>query len=874
MIIKSKYDGYSRDGIRLYPIDMGGGGGGGGSAPKPMTRINESGPNVTDINRTTVNELPSYLTDASQDLIARGQALTSNPYEAYTGARVSEFSPLMNQAFGRMENQQVAGQLGEATGLASLAGQRAMQVGSGLGTYDPYEMGGFNAERAQQYMNPYMQSVVDVERRKAQEAANRQSAMLSGQAARQGAFGGSGAALQQRALTRDTAQQLADIQTQGMGRAYDQGLARFGAEEAMREKSREFGADYRLKGEQLGLEGLRTSLDSANVLSGLGQQQFAQEMDITKGMGTAGDIQRQREQALLDVDYQNYLTEQKYPYEQLAFQQGLVSGLPYSTTQRVSGQEVTQPGKTVTQETATPSTPDTASQLIGAGLTAYGLSEQNPYEGGAAKGGEVKGYAAGGITSLMDNVGSLSNDQLRQMQQTQQGPLTLAAVAEEVLNRQKVQADAAQRQAMMTPPPQTTVAEEALAGLPGLPAPNLEGMGDTYTAAGGGIVAFQNRGEVPAPYSGSFESLEPYRAGAYFRSGDKRIDPKTGNPITFGDFLRLQQAEKAAAAQPAAQKVIQQTLAPTVDTGIAQLIKPPTTRQGVPATAPTTKSVDRGGRDLAATPAEEAVAPSGLSALDAQLAAANKAREDAAREGVERVKKGQEEDGEYGTEREKRLKAQEAGLKGAKEENINRGFIRAGLVLMQGTTDRGTIANFAAAAGIGLDEYTKGLDKIKAETEKVDAAVARLEELRRTDRQVSRKELDAAQERVENAAVASADATYNWGVKKYDLSRDDKYRMQQLAIQRAAANKTSFEERMVMALGKGDMAAGYKALKAMDAKPADLMGEFNDYLKANPMMANAPQEEAIAAYMRSKMALSGLGAVPRASSTAAGPVRD
>jgi hypothetical protein len=165
MIIKSKHNGYSRDGIRLYPMDMGGGG---GSAPKPMTRINESGPNVTDINRTTVNELPSYLTDASQDLIARGQALTSNPYEAYAGARVSEFSPLMNQAFGRMENQQVAGQLGQATGLAGLASQQALGVG--VGGYNPYEMGGFDAQRAQQYMNPYMQSVVDVERRKAQEA--------------------------------------------------------------------------------------------------------------------------------------------------------------------------------------------------------------------------------------------------------------------------------------------------------------------------------------------------------------------------------------------------------------------------------------------------------------------------------------------------------------------------------------------------------------------------------------------------------------------------------------------------------------------------------------------------------------------------------
>jgi hypothetical protein len=344
-------------------------------------------------------------------------------------------------------------------------------------------------------------------------------------------------------------------------------------------------------------------------------------------------------------------------------------------------------------------------------------------------------FAAGGITSLMDNVGSLSNDQLSQMQQTQQGPLTLAAVAEEVLNRQKMQADAAQQQALNTPPPTQTVAAQALAGLSGLPADNLKDM-DTTVMAGGGIVAFQNRGEVPAPYSGSFESLEPYRAGAYLRSGDKRIDPKTGNPITFGDFLRLQQAEKAAAAQPAAQKIIQQTLAPAAtDSGIANLIQPSPTRdaktrerQGLSAITPTTKSVDREGRGLAAAPATEAAAPSGLSALDAQLAATNKAKEDAAQANIDRIKKGQEEDGEYGVEREKRLKAQEAGLKGAEDKNLNMAFIQAGLALMQGTTDRGTIANLAAAAGMGVDAYAKGLDKIEAKREKLDDAVARLEE--------------------------------------------------------------------------------------------------------------------------------------------------
>jgi hypothetical protein len=600
-------------------------------------------------------------------------------------------------------------------------------------------------------------------------------------------------------------------------------------------------------------------LGASGQLGGLGQQQFGQEMDITQGMGVAGDVQRQREQALLDVGYGDYLTAQKYPYEQLAFQQGLVSGVPYSTTQRTN--EVSTPGKQVSQQTATPSTPDPASQLIGAGLTAYGMTN----DGGS---GDANGanFAAGGITSLMDNVGSLSNDQLSQMQQTQQGPLTLAAVAEEVLNRQKMQADAAQQQALNTPPPETTVAAEALAGLSGLPADNLKDM-DTTVMAGGGIVAFQNRGEVPTPYSGSFESLEPYRAGAYFRSGDKRIDPKTGNPITFGDFLRLQQAEKAAAAQPAAQKIIQQTLAPAAtDSGITSLIKPPATQELKKQTAPTTKEdVDRGerkGRDLAAAPATEAAAPSGLSALDAQLAAANKAREDAAKEGVERVKKGQEEDGEYGTEREKRLKAQEAGLKGAEDKNLNMAFIQAGLALMQGTTDRGTIANLAAAAGMGVDAYAKGLDKLEAKREKLDDAVARLEELRRTDRQVSRKELDAAQERRDNAAAASADALFKWGSDKYNMSRDDArfavttdLQRKQINAQAASANRTPAEIQLierVMAEKKIPFSEAMEFVAGAKRAPVDtekLRGEWFDPMKRSQINADYPNVKTFEDYV-------------------------
>jgi hypothetical protein len=427
-----------------------GGGGGGAPAPQPTTRITESGPTRT--SRTTVNEIPEYLTNASQDLVARGQALTSRPYEAYTGARVSEFSPDMQTAFGRMRNQGVAGQTTEASGLASLAGRRATDYGE-------FQTG------VQQYMNPYMQGVVDIERREAQRVADEKSAALSGQAAKLGAFGGSGFNLQQRALTRDTARQLADIQAQGLDRAYQSAVGQYN-------------------------QGITGGLAAASQLGGLGQQQFGQEMDITKGLGTAGDVQRQREQALLDVGYGDYLTAQKYPYEQLAFQQGLVSGVPYSTTARTS--EVSQPGKQVSQLVETREQPNPASQLIGAGTALYGAT------GGAgnAKGGLIHSYAGGGgisslnqpqLAAMADN---MSDQQLFALQQDPtQGPLTLATVAETVLKRQKVRENGVRRDAATTPPPERTVVAEALAGLPGLPASNLDNM-DKVTMAGGGIVAF------------------------------------------------------------------------------------------------------------------------------------------------------------------------------------------------------------------------------------------------------------------------------------------------------------------------------------------------------------------------------------------------
>jgi hypothetical protein len=832
------------------------GGGGGGGNPETQRQI---------------VDLPEWAKPYAKESLGKAQALSATPYQAYGGERIAQFTPLQKQAFGRAEGQQVAGQVGFGTGLAGLAGISSF---GDQGT-------------AASFMSPYMDAVVQQQMDSAQRQADIAGTQRGAQAVRAGAFGGSRQAVENAEAARALASQKGQIQATGLQSAFERAQSQFNQEQA-------------------------TRLNAAQTLGQLGQQQFGQQMDITGQQAQFGGQQRQATQDILGAQYQDFLNQQRAPYDQLAFMTSMIRGTPM--------------GQTTTMYQPPPST---TSQLIGLGTAAagaYGASQ------GKAAGGEVKGYAAGGttgITGLLDRVDSLSDAQLGQMQETQQGPLTLAAVAETLLNRQKMQEGAAQQQALMTPQPETTVVEDEfkLAGLPGLPAPNLEGMGDEYTAAGGGIVAFQAGGssqfmqdvaEIPSRF-------DTYKAGIRAEDERKRLAEAEskrirdeamearrkqsffnylfGSPETAAEGRAEYKAvtEQDTARQAATPRALGQRITPEVaaaKTAAAAAMPAPERERlaasnrtllnkaevaaRAPATAaPTTKeNVDRetnaGLGGLPQLKGTQAATTEGLAGLKTQVEAINKARTDAAANRLERAEAQEAELGEFGTEQAKRLKAREEGLKGAEDKNFNTALIEAGLAMMAGNSAN-AFENIGKGALVGTKAYTAGVERIQNRKEKLDEAVAALENAKRSDKRVSQERMDRLQANVDNAATANAEALYNYGSKALDMTREDAKFAVQTHLQQqqiAASNKKSFEERMVMALGKGDMAAGYKALKAMDAKPADLMGEYNDFLKANPMLATGDQAAAINAFMRSKMALSGLGAVPRASSTAAGPVRD
>jgi len=337
MLIPNKYSGFSRDGVRRYYM-------GGGDSP--------STPPVTQ--QTQISDIPGWARGYAKDVLARGQALTDinqNPYQAYGGNRIAGLSDLQQQAIKTASSPEAFGQ------------------------------------SVQGFMSPYMQNVVDVQKRAAREQGGIQANTLAAKAAQAGAFGGSGAALQQAAQGRDISRQLDEIQKMGSQAAYQQGV------------------------------------QQANTA--LGQQV------------QLGGLQQQQEQRGLDVGYQNFLDQKNYPYQNLSYMSNLIRGTPMGMS---TSSQVYQ---------GAPSTLQTMGALgMGAyGLKQLGMLGGGAKEGGLMQSyadGGVVGYDEGGMTvmqkfndpeAMMPDMSKLNVEQLRAIIEAPATPAEREAAQRELAMR-------------------------------------------------------------------------------------------------------------------------------------------------------------------------------------------------------------------------------------------------------------------------------------------------------------------------------------------------------------------------------------------------------------------------------------------------------
>lgn len=92
----------------------------------------------------------------------------------------------------------------------------------------------FTGGAVQDYMSPYMQSVVEQQQRQAQLEFERQGASRAAQAVQAGAFGGSRQAVQEALAEEALGRQVGDIQARGSQAAFEQAAQQFGLDRAAR----------------------------------------------------------------------------------------------------------------------------------------------------------------------------------------------------------------------------------------------------------------------------------------------------------------------------------------------------------------------------------------------------------------------------------------------------------------------------------------------------------------------------------------------------------------------------------------------------------------------------------------------------------------
>jgi len=217
-------------------------------------------------------------------------------------------------------------------------------------------------------MNPYMDNIVARQQADARRQSEIAGQIQDAQAARAGAFGGSGFQLMRGQARGNLARQMGDIQAQGLNTAYNQAMGQYNAQNQLNAQQQQFGAG-------LGLQGLQTAMTGAKSLADIGGTQYGQNVGLLNIQNQFGGQQQQQMQNALNTEYQDFLNYQNYPYKQMGFMSDMIRGLPLTQQSQTMYQ---QPPSMVSQAVGLGGAALTGAKLFGAAGGATGDLERRP----------------------------------------------------------------------------------------------------------------------------------------------------------------------------------------------------------------------------------------------------------------------------------------------------------------------------------------------------------------------------------------------------------------------------------------------------------------------------------------------------------------
>jgi hypothetical protein len=244
------------------------------------------------------------------DMLGKGQALANAPYQQYMGPLTAGESGLQSKVFGGLQNTNFPSNFGQSfssTGAyappqMNMDAYKTQPIGTGPmpgmtppGGQPNAGIAGLPQQPQQpqgiasQYMNPYLQSVLDPQMAELRRQNDITNMMSNAKATGMGAFGGGRQAIMNAENNRNLMQEMNKTVGQGYASAYDKAQNQFNIEQ----------------GQGMGL---------ARLMADQGAQQRGIEAE-----GIAAD------KAAFEAAREN-------PYKMLQFQQSMLQGMPISAT--------------------------------------------------------------------------------------------------------------------------------------------------------------------------------------------------------------------------------------------------------------------------------------------------------------------------------------------------------------------------------------------------------------------------------------------------------------------------------------------------------------------------------------------------------------
>jgi len=369
-----------------------------------------SGPTESTVTQTN---LPDYAEPYYRDLLARTGYESAVPYQPYGGSRLKYFTPAEQTAMSSMNQLGVSGTPQELQAAGDIAGQiglgnpyagtmlevtkraqemphygSAFQQRNVFSGYDPQYA--TNAGLMQRYMNPYTSLVTNPMIGEARRQSEISGQQLGLQAAGTGSLGGYREAIMQSERDRNLQKQISDIQGAGLQQAFGAATGAFQFGEQARQQAAAMGLDAvrieqagRIAEEQARANAVEMNYGQAQRAAQLGQTAYSQlmggdqqrlaaagmlgdftgqrqqmELERLRSMQTSGQIERELLQRGLDIGYADFLRQQAYPRENLAFYSSMMQGVPIAPGQISQSYGIT---------------PSMTQQLLGSGIAGVGL---------------------------------------------------------------------------------------------------------------------------------------------------------------------------------------------------------------------------------------------------------------------------------------------------------------------------------------------------------------------------------------------------------------------------------------------------------------------------------------------------------------------